>query len=107
MARRCELTGKGVQSGNNVSHSNHKTRRRFLPNVRHVKLISEALGRTVRLRISNSALRSVEHKGGFDNFLLKQSDDRLSGAALKLKRQVKKAIAARQAAADQPPAPSS
>ncbi len=98
MARRCELTGKGVQAGHHVSHSNIKTPRRFLPNVRHVKLASAALGRTVRLKISNAALRSVERKDGLDNFLLKQADGRLSTGALKLKRQIKKAIAARQAA---------
>ncbi len=98
MARRCELTGKGVQSGHNVSHSNIKTPRRFLPNVRHVKLSSEVLGRTVKLRISNAALRSVERIDGLDNFLLKQSDDVLSITALKLKRQIKKIVAARQAA---------
>ena len=98
MARRCELTGKGVQAGHNVSHSNIKTPRRFLPNVRHVKLPSEALRRTVKLRISNAALRSVERNDGLDNFLLKQADERLSIAARKLKRQIKKALAARQAA---------
>ncbi len=98
MARRCELTGKGVQAGHNVSHSNIKTPRRFLPNVRHVKLPSEALRRTVKLRISNAALRSVERNDGLDNFLLKQADERLSIAALKLKRQIKKALAAREAA---------
>ena len=98
MARRCELTGKGVQSGHHVSHSNIKTPRRFLPNVRHVKLSSEVLGRTVKLRISNAALRSVERIDGLDNFLLKQSDDVLSITARKLKRQIKKAVAARQAA---------
>lgn len=99
MARRCELTGKGVLSGNNVSHSNIKTKRRFLPNVREVKLTSEALGRTVRLKISAAALRSVEHNDGLDNFLLKQSDAKLSATARKLKRDVQKARA-RQVQAD-------
>ncbi len=98
MARRCELTGMGVLAGHNVSHSNIKTPRRFLPNVRHVKLPSEALRRTVKLRISNAALRSVERNDGLDNFLLKQADERLSIAARKLKRQIKKALAARQTA---------
>ena len=71
MARRCELTGKGVLTGNNVSHANNKSKRRFLPNLKSVSLISDALSRTVRLRISTSALRSVEHRGGLDAFLAK------------------------------------
>ncbi len=98
MARRCELTGKGVQTSHKVSHSNIKSPRRFLPNVRHVKLPSDALRRTVKLRISNAALRSVERNDGLDNFLLKQADERLSIAALKLKRQIKKALAAHETA---------
>jgi large subunit ribosomal protein L28 len=91
MSRRCELTGKAVLSGNTVSHSNHKTRRRFLPNLCDVTLISEALGRSVRLRITAHALRSVEHRGGLDAFLLKARDGELSQRALELKRQVAKA----------------
>ena len=71
MARRCELTGKGVMVGNNVSHAVNRTKRRFLPNLLNVSLISDALGRTVKLRISANALRSVEHRGGLDAFLLK------------------------------------
>ena len=94
MSRRCELTGKGVQSGNNVSHANNKTRRRFLPNLNNVTLQSEALQRSVRLKISAHALRSVEHRGGLDAFLLKASDDELSSKALELKRQLKKAMEA-------------
>ena len=97
MARRCEVTGKGVQSGNNVSHANNKTRRRFLPNLHVVSLISEALGRDVTLRVSSHGLRSVEHNGGIDNWLLKQRDDRLSDEAKVLKRKIKKALAARAA----------
>jgi large subunit ribosomal protein L28 len=93
MARRCELTGKGVQTGHNVSHSNIKTNRRFLPNVRHTKLMSEALGRSVSLRISAAALRSVDHNSGLDNFILKQSDAKLSDNARKLKREIAKARA--------------
>ena len=96
MARRCELTGKGVQAGNNVSHAHNKTRRRFLPNVRDVKLISDILGRTVRLKISTNAMRSVEHNGGLDHFLVKQKDDVLSLDARRLKREIRKAIAAQQ-----------
>ena len=97
MARRCEVTGKGVQTGNNVSHANNKTRRRFLPNLHAVSLISEALGRDVTLRVSSHGLRSVEHNGGIDNWLLKQRDDRLSDEAKVLKRKIKKALAARAA----------
>jgi len=98
MSRRCELTGKAVMSGNLVSHSHHKTRRRFLPNLCRVTLMSEALGRSVRLRISAHALRSVEHRGGLDAFLLKAGDDELSLKARELKRQLK-AHAAEAAAA--------
>jgi len=94
MARRCELTGKGVQTGNNVSHANNKTRRRWLPNLNTVSLVSDALGRTVRLRISASALRSVEHRGGLDAFLLKAKDTELSKTALQVKKEVLKAQAA-------------
>jgi len=71
MSRRCELTGKAVQTGNLVSHSNHKTRTRFLPNLCNVTLISDVLRRKVRLRVTASALRSVEHRGGLDAFLVK------------------------------------
>ena len=94
MSRACELTGKAVQTGNNVSHANNKTKRRFLPNLVNVTLISEALNQNVRLRISANALRSVEHRGGLDAFLLKASDDDLSANALLLKREVKAALAA-------------
>ena len=93
MARRCEVTGKGVRTGNNVSHANNKTRRRFLPNLHVVSLISEALGRDVTLRVSSHGLRSVEHNGGLDNWLLKTADDKLSPRALKVKRELKKANA--------------
>ena len=93
MARRCELTGKGVMVGNNVSHAVNRTRRRFLPNLLNVSLISDSLGRTVKLRISANALRSVEHRGGLDAFLLKASDDELSVNALGLKKEVKAALA--------------
>jgi len=90
MSRRCELTGKAVQSGNKVSHSNRKTRTRFLPNLCQVTLISDALARSVRLRVAAAALRSVEHRGGLDNFLMKASDDQLSQGAVELKRQIRK-----------------
>ena len=90
MSRRCELTGKAVQSGNKVSHSNRKTRTRFLPNLVQVTLISDTLERAVRLRISAAALRSVEHRGGLDNFLVKQRDGDLSSGAVALKREIVK-----------------
>ena len=99
MARRCELTGKAVLTGNNVSHANNRTRRRFLPNLVAVTLISDALAQNVRLRITAHALRSVEHRGGLDAFLLKASDLELSPRARLLKRQVAQKLAATQVAA--------
>lgn len=93
MSRVCELTGKSVMSGNNVSHAMNRTRRRFLPNLQQVSLPSEILGRALRFRISANALRSVEHNGGIDAFLTKAKDAQLSSKALKLKKQ----IAAKQA----------
>jgi large subunit ribosomal protein L28 len=93
MARRCELTGKGVMTGNNVSHALNRTRRRFLPNLLNVTLISDVLGRSVKLRISANALRTVEHRGGLDAFLVKANDDELSPNALSLKREVRAALA--------------
>ena len=93
MARRCELTGKGVLTGNNVSHALNRTRRRFLPNLCDVTLISESLERSVKLRISASALRTVEHRGGLDAFLLKAKDEDLSVRALGIKKEVRAAIA--------------
>ena len=99
MSRSCELTGKGVQSGNNVSHANNKTKRRFLPNLCNVTLISDALGQRFRLRVSAAALRSVEHRGGLDAFLLKADNEVLSKHARDIKSQIeKKKIAAEQAA---------
>lgn len=99
MARRCELSGKAVLSGNLVSHSNHKTRTRFMPNLCNVTLISDALKRSVRLRIAAAALRSVEHRGGLDAFLLKANDADLSVKTRALKREIqKKAIEAAPAA---------
>lgn len=95
MARRCELTGKAVQSGHLVSHSNRKTKRTFRPNLCRVTLQSESLDRTVRLRIAASALRTVEHRGGLDAFLAKASPDQLSPAALAIKRDIDRKRAAR------------
>ncbi len=97
MARRCELTGKAVQSGNNVSHAHNKTRRRFLPNLCNVSLISESLGRKIRFRVSANALRSVEHRGGLDAFLAKARDSELSLKARRLKRELEKSKAAQTA----------
>ena len=94
MSRVCELTGKGPMTGNNVSHANNKTRRRFLPNLNDVTLQSEALGRTFKLRISAAALRSVDHRGGLDAFLAKAKDADLSPNALKIKKDIAKAQAA-------------
>jgi large subunit ribosomal protein L28 len=94
MARRCDITGKGVQVGNHVSHANNKTKRRFLPNLRSVALPSDALGREIRLKLSAHGLRSVEHNGGIDNWLLKTADVRLSDDARRFKRAIKKALAA-------------
>ena len=90
MSRRCELTGIAVQSGNKVSHSNSRTRTRFLPNLCRVTLISETLGRSVKFRVAAAALRSVEHRGGLDNFLLKSRDADLSADAAALKREIVK-----------------
>src|SRR5579862_4550947 len=98
MSRRCDLTGKTVLVGHKVSHSNIKTKRRFLPNLLNVTLISDALGRAVKLRISANALKTVDHRGGLDAFLMKASDDTLSDKALKLKREVAKKTAAAKAA---------
>ena len=94
MSRRCDLTGKGVLTGNNVSHANNKTKRRFLPNLNDVTLQSETLNRGIKLRISASALRSVDHRGGLDKFLAKAKDAELSDAALKIKKEIMKAQAA-------------
>ena len=93
MSRRCELTGKGPQVGHRVSHSNIKTKRRFLPNLLNVTLISDALGRSVRLRISANALKTIDRRGGLDAFLLKAKEDALSPRVRELKRQVGKKLA--------------
>ncbi len=93
MARRCELTGKGPMTGNNVSHANNRTKRRFLPNLNEVTLMSDTLGRSFRLRISAAALRTVDHRGGLDAFLLKAKDTELSSNALKIKKDILKARA--------------
>jgi large subunit ribosomal protein L28 len=93
MARRCALTGKGVQAGNNVSHAHNKNRRRFLPNLQVASLLSEALGTSVRLRLSAAAIRTVEHKGGLDAFLLDTRTEDMTTEIRRLKKRVKNAIA--------------
>jgi large subunit ribosomal protein L28 len=93
MSRRCELTGKTAQVGHRVSHSNIKTKRRFLPNLLNVTLISDALGRSVKLRVCANALRTVDHRGGLDAFLMKAKDEDLSRRALDLKRRIRKSRA--------------
>ena len=94
MSRVCELSGKGPMSGNTVSHAKNRNRRRFLPNLNDVTLISDVLGQSFSLRISAAALRTVDHRGGFDAFLAKAKDDELSAKALKIKKEVEKAQAA-------------
>lgn len=97
MSRVCELTGKAVMSGNNVSHAMNRTRRKFLPNLTKATLMSDVMGQTVKMRISTHALRSVEHNGGLDNFLVKARDINLSLKARRLKKQIKKKLAAKAA----------
>ena len=92
MSRRCELTGKAVLSGNNVSHANNKSRRRFLPNLCNVTLLSETLNQRIRLRVCAQALRTVEHRGGLDSFLAKAGDNILSPKARLLKKQIQKKL---------------
>jgi large subunit ribosomal protein L28 len=94
MSRRCELTGKGPMTGNNVSHAKNRTRRRFLPNLNDVTLQSETLGRGFKFRISAAALRTVDHRGGLDAFMAKAKDTELSDNALKIKKEISKAQAA-------------
>jgi len=99
MSRRCEITGKGVLSGNNVSHANNKTRRRFLPNLQITSLLSDILGLSVRMRLSTRAIRTVEHSGGIDAFLLGTSNTKLTIEGKALKRRIEKAQEKRTAAA--------
>jgi large subunit ribosomal protein L28 len=98
MSRRCLVTGKGVQVGHNVSHANNKTKRRFLPNLQVTSLLSEALGKPVRLRLTSHGIKTVEHAGGLDAWLLKTPDARLDLDTKRLKRRVRKAIDKRAAA---------
>jgi large subunit ribosomal protein L28 len=98
MARRCELTGKEAQTGHKVSHANNKTKTRFMPNLCHVHLISDAMNQRYAFRISANALKSVEHAGGLDAFLAKASDNGLSLKARRLKKQIEKRLEAQKAA---------
>jgi large subunit ribosomal protein L28 len=99
MARRCSITGKGVLTGNNVSHANNKTRRRFLPNLQIISLLSDALGSAIRLRLSTNAIRTIEHNGGIDAFLTSTPDRDLPAEARRLKRRVEGAAARKAASA--------
>ena len=99
MSRRCQITGKGVLSGNNVSHANNKTRRRFLPNLQQASLLSDILGHAVSMRLSTRAIRTVERNGGIDAFLLSTANGKLPADALSLKRRIQKARARKEAAA--------
>lgn len=99
MARRCSVTGKGTQFGNNVSHANNRSRRRFQPNLQDTSVLSDVLNQEVRLRLSTNAIRSIEHKGGLDAFLLDARDEVLSQDALRLKRRIAKATEKRAATA--------
>lgn len=96
MSRRCEVTGKGVMSGNNVSHANNKTRRRFLPNLQNASFLSDVLGRTIQLRLSTRGIRTIESKGGLDAFVMTTNASKLTGDILKVKKQIEK-VAARKA----------
>lgn len=94
MSRVCELSGKGPMVGNTISHANNKSKRRFLPNLSDVTLISDVLGQSFKLRVSTAALRTVDHRGGLDAFLAKAKDAELSDKALKIKKDIEKAQAA-------------
>ena len=94
MSRRCELTGKGVLVGHKVSHSNIKTKRRFLPNLLNVTMISDTLGRSVKLRVSANALKTVDHRGGLDSYLLSAKNDLLAPKVRELKKAIQKKPAA-------------
>lgn len=94
MSRVCELTGKGPMTGNTISHANNKSRRRFLPNLNEVTLISDVLGQSFKLRVSAAGLRSVDHRGGLDAYLAKAKDEELSDKALKIKKEIAKSQAA-------------
>ena len=91
MARRCSISGKGVMTGNNVSHANNKNKRRFIPNLQRTSLMSEVLGQTIRIRLTTSAIRTIEHNGGLDQFLKNTKNSKLAPEARTLKRRIMKA----------------
>jgi large subunit ribosomal protein L28 len=93
MARRCDFTGKGVQTGNNVSHANNKTRRRYLPNMQKGSFVSEILGEVIQVRLTARGIRTIEHNGGLDSFLMSTADRNLGPDALKIKSRIKKKAA--------------
>jgi large subunit ribosomal protein L28 len=95
MARRCSITGKGVLTGNNVSHANNKSRRRFLPNLQDTSVLSDALNQMVRIKVSTRGLKTIEHNGGLDAYLTTTNDSRLTDESRRLKRRVEKALAAK------------
>ncbi len=97
MARRCQFTGKGVQTGNNVSHAHNRTRRRFLPNLQAVTVLSDVLGERLKMRLCTQTLRTIEHNGGLDSYLLSTRNDKLTEEAQRIKRRIKKAIAKKAA----------
>ncbi|HEY1720461.1 MAG TPA: 50S ribosomal protein L28 [Magnetospirillaceae bacterium] len=97
MSRRCSITGKGVQTGNNVSHANNKTRRRYLPNLQETSVLSDALGQSVRLRVASRTIKTIEKNGGIDAYLLSVSNTKLPEEALRLKRRIEKALARKAA----------
>ena len=97
MARVCEVTGKGPMVGNNVSHANNKTKRRFLPNLQETKLLSDTLGQQIRLKLTTHAIRSIEHNGGLDAYLTKHSSLKLTPEAAKLKRQIERKLSKKAA----------
>ncbi|HEC14927.1 MAG TPA: 50S ribosomal protein L28 [Rhodospirillales bacterium] len=97
MARRCQFTGKGVQTGNNVSHAHNRTRRRFLPNLQAVTVLSDTLGERLKMRLCTQTLRTIEHNGGLDSYLLSTRNDKLTDEAQRIKRRIKKAIAKKAA----------
>lgn len=99
MSKRCDFSGKTVMAGNNVSHANNRTRRRFLPNLQDTKLYSDALGSMVRLRVTTHAIRTIEHNGGLDAFLLSTANRKLGPDALAIKRRIEKAVAKAETAA--------
>ena len=94
MSRKCDLTGIGAQTGNKVSHSNHKTKKKFRPNLQNVSFVSDALGRSVSMRVTAATIRTVDHNGGLDKFLTTTADGKLTADAVRLKRQIKKSVAA-------------